>query len=248
MEKYFYEAFEGLIRLAPGSERSTQKAISLVNIAREKELKILDIGSGTGIHTLLLAEVFPNAQITAVDTNEQYLDMLKKQLHIKKLEDRVHTLNASMLEMDFPSETFDMIWAEGSIYIAGFQEGLKKWRTFLKQDGYLVCSEISWLHANPSMESKAFWEQGYPEINTIPTKINQLENLEYAYDFSIVLPKDNWIEEYYNPLEKNLKDMEEKYFDNLDALNVVEMLRQEIRLYHNNVHDYSYVFYGMKKR
>ena len=78
--------------------------------------------------------------------------------------------------------------------------------------------------------------------------MNQLENLEYAYDFSIVLPKDNWIEEYYNPLEKNLKDMEEKYFDNLDALNVVEMLRQEIRLYHNNVHDYSYVFYVMKKR
>lgn len=61
-----------------------------MNIAKEKELKILDLGGGAGIHTLLLAEVFPNAQITAVDTNEQFLDMLKKQLHMKKLEDMVH--------------------------------------------------------------------------------------------------------------------------------------------------------------
>jgi len=247
MENYFYEAFEGLTRLAPGSERSTKKAISLVNIPREKELKILDIGCGTGIHTVLLAEAFPNAQITAVDMNEQYLDMLKKQLHTKRFEDRVHILNTSMFEMDFLTETFDIIWAEGSIYIAGFQEGLKKWKTFLKQDGTLICSEISWLHANPSPECKEFWGQAYPEINSIPAKMNQIEELKYVYDFSFVLPKENWIEEYYNPLERNLTDMEKRHVDNPDALEVIELIRQEIRLYHENVNDYSYVFYGMKK-
>jgi ubiquinone/menaquinone biosynthesis C-methylase UbiE len=138
MGKYFYEAFEGLERLAPGSKQSTKKAASLVNVAGEKELKILDIGCGNGIQTLILAEVFPNAHITAVDTNQQSIDMLKKQLHREELEDRVTVLNASMFEMDFPTETFDLIWAEGSIYIAGFQEGLKQWKAFLKQDGYLV--------------------------------------------------------------------------------------------------------------
>lgn len=31
----------------------------------------------------------------------------------------------SMFEMDFEPESFDLIWSEGSIYIAGFQTGLK---------------------------------------------------------------------------------------------------------------------------
>ena len=65
-------------------------------------------------------------------------------------------------------------------------------------------------------------------MNTIPTKIKQLEDSEYAYDFSFVLPKSRWIEEYYNPLEENLTDMEKKYVANPGALEVVEMIRQEI--------------------
>lgn len=124
-----------------------------------------------------------------------------------------------------------IFYAEGSIYIAGFQEGLKQWKTFLKQDGYLVCSEISWLHMNPSKESKEFWEQGYPEINTIPKKVNQIINLQYAYLFSFVLPREDWTSEYYNPLDSNLKKMEHKYHRTPAALDVVNMIKQEINLY-----------------
>ncbi|RHW35865.1 class I SAM-dependent methyltransferase [Lysinibacillus yapensis] len=247
MKKYFYEAFEGLARLAPGSEQSTMKAISLVNAAKEKELKILDIGCGTGIHTMILANWFPNAQITAIDTNPQYLETLQQQLRKKGLEERVEVRNTSMLEMDFPPETFDLIWAEGSIYIAGFQEGLHQWKQFLKQDGELVCSEISWLHANPSKESKEFWTQAYPEIDTISNKVNQLTDSGYAYRFSFVLPKKDWINEYYHPLERNLEAMERQYNDTPVALDVVNMIKQEINLYHKHSQDYSYVFYGMKK-
>ncbi|KKK38972.1 hypothetical protein WQ57_06405 [Mesobacillus campisalis] len=247
MEKFFYEAFEGLARLAPGSELSTKKAASLVNMDHEKELNILDIGCGNGIHTLILAETFPNAHITAVDTNQQSLDTLKQHLQMKGLEDRVKVLNASMLELDFPSETFDLIWAEGSIYIAGFQEGLRQWKSFLKQDGYLVCSEISWLHADPSQESKDFWAQGYPEINTISNKVSQIVDSGYAYAFSFVLPKKDWLDEYYHPLERNLKEMVQKYKDSPVVLDVVNMINQEIHLYQHHSDDYSYVFYGMKK-
>ncbi|MGK7377342.1 class I SAM-dependent methyltransferase [Planococcus sp. 1R117A] len=247
MEKYFFEAFDGLERLSPGSAQSTKRAISLVNIAKEKEMNILDLGCGNGIHTLTLAESFPNAHIKAVDTNQQYLNGLKNQLHVKELADRVTVLNASMLELDFPPETFDLIWAEGSIYIAGFQKGLKEWKTFLKQGGYLVCSEISWLHANPSKESRDFWQQGYPEIDTISNKVNQIIETEYAYLFSFVLPEEDWTDDYYVPLERNLKKMVHKYHDMPEALAVVNMLKQEIDLYHGNSRDYSYVFYGMKK-
>ncbi|WP_181347889.1 class I SAM-dependent methyltransferase [Thalassobacillus sp. CUG 92003] len=247
MEHYFYEAFAGLERLAPGSKQSTRTAMSLVRLDREKAITILDVGCGTGISTICLAEFFPNARITAIDTHEPYLEVLKQQLNVKGLASRVDVQCLSMTDMDFPPASFDLIWAEGSIYIAGFQTGLTEWRSFLKPEGYLVCSEISWLHANPAEESKAFWEQGYPEIATIADKISQIDGLDYAYEFSFVLPEEDWMDEYYGPLEGNLQAMEERYPDNAAALNVVSLLREEIKLYHNHVRDYTYVFYGMKK-
>ena len=247
MENYFYEAFDGLTRQGPGSEQSTKKALTLLDLDRKKELRILDIGCGTGTHTLLVAEAFPNAHITAIDTNETSLLALKEKLQQKRLGARVSVQNVSMFNMDFKPETFDLIWSEGSIYIMGFQKGLACWKPFLKPGGYLVCSEISWLHDNPSDESKEFWNEGYPEIDTISNKINQITALDYGYVFSYVLPTKDWVEEYYNPLELSLQKMEKKYDTISDALNVVDMLRQELQLYHHNFHDYSYVFYGVQK-
>jgi len=245
---YFYEAFEGLSRLAPGSEHSTKTAISMVNIPKEKKINILDIGCGAGTQTLVLAEMFPNAHIKAIDTSEHFLAVLRTHLVEKGLSERVDVLNLSMFDMDFPLESFDIIWAEGSIYIAGFQRGLKEWKPFLKQDGYLVCSEISWLHNNPTFESKNFWEHGYSEMNTIPVKIKQIDDAQYSYQSSFTLPKEDWTEAYYNPLENNLLHMKEKYEGNDVALGIVDMLQQEIDLYNQHFRDYSYVFYVMKKR
>lgn len=247
MENYFYEAFDGLTRQGPGSEQSTKKALSQLDLDRNEVLEILDIGCGPGSHTLLLAAEFPNAHITAIDTNETSLTTLKEKLQQRRLEERVSVQNASMFKMDFKQETFDLIWAEGSIYIMGFQKGLACWKPFLKPRGYLVCSEISWLHDNPSNESKAFWNEGYPEIDTISNKINQITALNYNYIFSFVLPMKDWVEEYYNPLELSLQKMEKKYDTDADAFNVINMIRQEIKLYQHYYHDYSYVFYGLQK-
>jgi hypothetical protein len=40
---------------------------------------------------------------------------------------------ASMDKSPFRSEEFDLIWAEGAIYNIGFENGLRKWRKFLKK-------------------------------------------------------------------------------------------------------------------
>ena len=66
----------------------------------------------------------------------------------------------SMFEMSFDDETFDLIWAEGSIYIAGFVRG-SEIETSAEEGGYIVCSEISWLKENPSEESKV---SGMPDM------------------------------------------------------------------------------------
>lgn len=53
--------------------------------------------------------------------------------------------------------------------------------------------------------------------------------------------------EYYNPFEVKLKEMERKYIHTPVALDVVDMIKQEAKLYHENYQYYNYVFCGIKK-
>jgi len=48
-----------------------------------------------------------------------------------------------MQDMDFPCETFDIIWAEGSIGTVGLERGLREWRRFLKPNRFLVVHDDS---------------------------------------------------------------------------------------------------------
>ncbi|MCK4388191.1 MAG: class I SAM-dependent methyltransferase, partial [Dehalococcoidia bacterium] len=98
---------------------------------------ILDVGCGSGVPTIELARL-SNGQIIGLDIQQNLLDILRRKIEEAGLSDRVKTLNCSMFDMDFPDESFDIIWAEGSISRIGFERGLKEWRRFLKPNGFLV--------------------------------------------------------------------------------------------------------------
>ncbi|MCR3955678.1 MAG: class I SAM-dependent methyltransferase [Gudongella sp.] len=244
MENYFFEAFEGLDRLAPGSQASTLKAISMYEGPREA-LSILDIGCGNGIHTMLLAREFPKAKIIAIDNHQKFIENLNKAMTSHGLSERVTGRCISMFDMDFDEKSFDLIWSEGAIYIAGFERGLNEWKKLLKDDGYLICSEVSWLVNSPSEEISAFWGEEYPQIDTIENKIKQIEAAGYNYEGHFITPRSDWTDNYYNPLQDNLDKMIEKYSDNDMAKQVIAMLQREIDLYHKYGNEYSYVFYVM---
>jgi len=99
--------------------------------------RILDLGCGRGVPTMQLARL-SEGQIIGLDINQTFLDELTKKIKDAGLSNRVRTLKRSMLKMDFPGESFNLIWAEGSISKIGFERGLKEWRRFLKPNGFLV--------------------------------------------------------------------------------------------------------------
>ena len=66
------------------------------------------------------------------------MDRLTRKIEKAGLSDRVKVMKCSMGNMDFLDESFDIIWAEGSIAVVGFKTGLKEWRRFLKPNGFLV--------------------------------------------------------------------------------------------------------------
>ena len=99
--------------------------------------RILDIGCGSGIPTLELARL-GRGEIIGIDIDQSALDNFAIKITEVGLRDRVQALNCSLFNLDFPEETFDIIWSEGSIYAIGFERGLHEWKRFLKPGGYLV--------------------------------------------------------------------------------------------------------------
>jgi len=63
-------------RQGPGSEEDSLKALDILNLYDKQELKIADIGCGSGGQTITLARNL-NGQITAVDLFPEFLDELE---------------------------------------------------------------------------------------------------------------------------------------------------------------------------
>lgn len=245
MEKKFFEAFEGMSRMAPGSEASTQKAADLL-MRRDEPMKILDIGCGNGIHSLLLARLFPQADITAIDNHGPFIDTLNQSAAAQGISHRVKGQVADMFTMPFEPASFDLIWSEGAIYIIGFQRGLEEWKPLLKPEGTLICSEIVWLTETPSQEIADFWKEECPGIDTVAARLQQVNEAGYTSLGHFVVPPSDW-KSYYAPLQQNLDQMKEKEGHLPVVQEVTQALQQEIDLYYQYGSEYSYAFFVMKK-
>ena len=113
--------YEGLDRLGPGSRETTLHAIDIVRNKLPGSLRIIDIGCGTGSQTIDLAENI-NGEIPAVDIYQPYLDDLLLKSEKRTLKSSIKTLNQNMQNLSFPKSSFDLIWSEGAIYLAGMEE------------------------------------------------------------------------------------------------------------------------------
>ncbi len=233
-------------RQGPGSSNETIKALNLTGIDKNANLKIADIGCGSGAHTIVLAQN-TNGQITGVDLFPEFLDKLDNKAKELRLHNRVITLNKSMDDLPFDNDEFDIIWSEGAIYNIGFEVGIKKWKDYLKTGGYLCVSEITWITNSRPKEIEEFWNEEYPEIDTASNKIKKLEENGYSPIGYFYLTQNSWIDNYYTPMEKRLSSFLEKHNNSDMAKNIIELHKKEIASYKKYKDYYSYGFYIAKK-
>lgn len=86
-----------------------------------KVRRVLDIGSGPGVVTCLLAEIFPEAEVVAVDPTPALLERAEARARRLGLSDRVRTLEGELpQEADRLGEA-DLIWAGNSLHHMGDQ-------------------------------------------------------------------------------------------------------------------------------
>ncbi len=238
----FVEANVGLPGQGPGDNELTKRALlSMQDIPHQPD--ILDVGCGSGMQTLELARNL-DCEITAVDIFQQFLDDLTIRAEKENLSHKIKTLKKSMFELDFEPESFDIIWAEGSIYIYGFEKGLKDWSKFLKKGGYFAITECSWLTDQISSEPQKYWNENYPTMKTVNENLEIIKNQGFETINHFTLPVSAW-ENYYNPLKLNLSKIAEKYGKEADK--VIEEQYFEMGLYNKYSNEYGYEFYIIRK-
>jgi len=128
--------------------------------------------------------------------------------------------------MYFQKESFDIIWSEGSIFAIGFNKGLREWRKFLKNNGFLVVHD---------------------EIKGMDNKLNMIIEAGYILINHFILSEDVWWTEYFSHLEKSVLDLKNKYLNNKKIEKILKKEKNEIDMFKRNPKDFCSVFYIMKK-
>jgi len=239
------EYFSSTERQGPGSPEVTVKALSFIdNLTSES--RIADLGCGTGGQTMVLAQHAPG-QITGIDLFPDFIKLFNHNSAKLNLQERVTGIVGSMDSLLFKDEELDLIWSEGAIYNIGFERGLTERRKFLKTGGYVAVTEASWFTEERPTEINDFWMDAYPEIDTIPNKVAQMQNAGYIPVATFILPEYCWIENYHIPQVAVQENFLMKYAGNKMAEEFIGFQRYEAELYTKYKAYYGYVFYIGKK-
>jgi len=230
------------LRQGPGSPQVTKKAIELTGLLDQKNLEIADIGCGTGGQTLDLAR-FLDGKITAVDLFAEFLEMLTIRASEKGLSHRIIPQEASMDNLPFENNIFDLIWSEGAIYLMGFENGIGQWLRHLKPGGILAVSDITWITDSRPEELEQYWQRECPEIDTVSVKLDVLKKQGYEAIGHLILPEDCWIEHYYLPLQESYKPFLERQGHSQEAIDMISSAESEFEMYLKYRQYYSYGFF-----
>lgn len=239
-----YDYFSNTERQGPGSPEMTLKALSFIE-GLTKKSKIVDVGCGKGGQTIVLAKN-TSGEIIGVDLWPDFIKQFNQDAQDQNLRDRVKGIVGNMENLPFQEESVDLIWSEGAIYNIGFERGLKEWRKFLKQGGYIAVTENTWFGEERPVEIQDFWQKAYPEIDTIPNKVAQMQMAGYLPIATFVLPETIWTD-YYALQPQMQESFLKKHRGNKSAEQFIDYQRYEAELYRKYKAYYGYVFYIGKK-
>lgn len=144
------------------------------------EIKILEIGSGTGILTDYIISKYPNSQITLIDISESMIESCKS-----KFGNRINYIISDAETYEF-EEKFDLIISNATFqWFNNINETVKKYKELLTNNGKFIFS--------------IFAEGTYKELNESFMQVS--EEYKYSQDFIslVALKKIGKIikEEYY---------------------------------------------------
>jgi release factor glutamine methyltransferase len=203
--------------LIPRPETEILVETIINSVEKEKNIDILDIGTGSGNIAISIAKNLPNSKISAIDSSTDALETAKENAKLNSVEDRIDFLNDSILNgINYSIKKYDII-VSNPPYISrdefgNLQPELKVYepRTALtdESDGLSFFRIISSKTRSILKENgKLFFEVGKDQFK-------QVENILLENDFQNVTIKKDYLNiervvygefepEAHPPLEEN---------------------------------------------
>lgn len=104
--------------------------------------RALDVGSGPGVNTTLLAHAFPQAELVAVDGSAPLLERAERRAEAEGLAHRVHTVQAELPDEFDKLGSADLIWISNVLHHLGDQQAaLSSLASTLRPGGLLAVAE-----------------------------------------------------------------------------------------------------------
>ena len=187
--------------------------------------RILDIGCGSGVPTIELAKL-TDGEVIGIDIDQKSLDRLREKIEKEGLSHRVKAIKCTLLDIRFPDNSFDIIWAEGTLTTLGVEKSLIEWNNLLKPNGFFVVHD----------EIKHFFDHR-----------NRIDDCGYKFIEHFSLPEEAWWKEYYQPLEVRLQELFKKYSNDQAALKVLNRHQNEVDIVKASPKSFQSVFCIMQK-
>jgi len=254
--RLFYEIFDrSFPRLGPGDDVSTLRALrglfaadgQVTNRVLPGPLRVLDIGCGTGSQTLQLAR-HVDGTIVAVDNHQPYLDELVSRAQAEGLADKIRPCLKDMRTLGDEDGVFDLVWAEGSLFVMGFKAGLQTCFERLVPGGLAAVSDLAWLCPDPPLECKEFFAAGYPDMRDVAAVETTITDCGFELLGEFVLPESSWWDPYYHPLEARLAQYRDLFAADPERLEFLESIQTEIDVRRKYGDYYGNVFFLLKRR
>jgi ubiquinone/menaquinone biosynthesis C-methylase UbiE len=240
-----YEYFVELERQGPGSTEATVKALSFIDIL-QNECNIADLGCGTGTQTMVLAQN-TKGTITGIDIFPGFIKIFNDTAGKLGLQNRVKGIVGSMDNLSFKENEFDIIWSEGAIDHIGFKKGINYWKKFLKKDGYIAVTNLSWFTEERPAELEKYYLDAISKIGTIGQDILKMQKAGYIPVAAFVLSENCWTDTYFAPQEAVREKFLKKHAGDKTVEAFIADTKYEAELYSKYKQYYGYVFYIGKK-
>jgi cyclopropane fatty-acyl-phospholipid synthase-like methyltransferase len=248
---FFYDIFDAsLPRLGVGDDASTERALNTLLAAmppREGPMRVLDIGCGNGPQTICLAR-HVDGSILAVDNHQPFLDELLKRAAAAGVGAKIQVLLKDMHTLTKDDGPFDLVWAEGSLFVMGFRAGLTACQALLAPGGGLAVSDVAWLRPDAPAECRQFFANVYPAMTSVAENLATIEACRYELLDHFTEPESAWWEPYYKPLAARLRALREQHAADPEKLALIEAHETEIDIYRRYAEFYGNVFYVMRRR
>jgi len=225
--KAFMALYSDLPRQGPGTVNSL---LNVLDIADPPPLgRVLDAACGSGADVETILRALPGVEVIGIDQQSGFIEAAKA---------RGLGADFKVGDMLWPEGFFDLIWCAGAVYFIGLETALAAWRSHLHPGGKIAFSELVWL-GEPSAPAKAFWQEAYPQMDSIHGLTARIEASGFALLSVEPLGRAGW-EPYYDALRGNIAKLKGQSAV-MDA--VIAETEAEIAIFDAHFGEFDYAVY-----